>query len=418
MMRPFLVVSLWLFFSTALFAQYSHKAIVDSIIIEKNWRTKDKIILRELEFGVGDQPTNETIEQSIQKIWNIGNFAEVSYRQDTLNDGRRLFKITARDALTIVPILSYSGNKNDYNLSLGVSDNNFLGRNIGLNLVGSTGTNGVSYNFGIKLPRQLLYKNMTLSVNSSMGHNTYTRYANREAVSHVAIRQKSFGLHVGNPNHTDFSYTFSPDLDVSLFNHQTDTSLVDASLPFSQEYNVTYLSIGMSESVGIINQKRHQKDGYSFHLSTGFNIGLNGESPYYQTISGGGQYHKLFNRVVQLSSSFSTGYTTANTTSLKHHLGSGQVKGILFGEISGKSYYSAALGGYFTYLNSKWLAVVHSIYFNAGNGTEKYPDLFTTHPLMAVGTGAELRVPMVPWLSIRFHFTYSGKNSNWFNMEF
>lgn len=391
---------------------------VDSISIQKNWRTKDKIILRELEFHVGDQPDSLRYEQSKKKLWNLGNFAEVKFEMDTLSNGNLHIDITARDAFTLVPILAYGGNKEEFNLTLGVNDNNFLGRNIGLNLVGSTGTNKISYNLGVNIPRQLLYKNMTLSFNSSLGENIFTTYKDREAAAHLGIKQKSIGFSIGNPHHTDFSYTFSPDLGVSVFSHRTDSSLVDDSLPVSQNYDIAYLSLSLSESIGIINYYRHQKDGYLLSIGTSAGIGLNSESSFYQTIRGSVQYHHLFNKVVQLSTLFRTGYTTSNYISLMYHLGASDIKGIRYGEVAGKAYYSGYLGGHFTYINKKWFAIEHSLFLNIGNGCNTYSDLYSSRPMIAIGTGVEFRIPMIPWLYLRFHFSYAGENSNWFNMEF
>ena len=391
---------------------------IDSISIVKNWRTKDKIILRELMFQKGDCPDSLLYEQSKKKLWNLGNLAEVKFRSDTLANGNLHLEITARDAFTLVPILAYSGNKEEFNLTLGVNDNNFLGRNIGLDLVGSTGTNKVSYNLGVRIPRQLLYKNMTLGFSSSVGENVYTTYNNREAVAHLGVKQKNIGFSIGNPYHTDFSYSFSPNLGISVFSHQTDTSIVDQTLLIRQEYEIAYLSFSLSESIGIINRFRHQKDGYLFDMGASAGMGLNNQSTFYYTISGGAQYHKLFNQVVQLSLQYKTGFTSSDFLSLQHHLGASDIKGILYGQVAGKAYYTGYLGGHFTYINKKWFAIEHSLFMNIGNATNHYGNLYTSNPVMAVGTGVEFRIPMIPWLYLRFHFTYAGKGSNWFNMEF
>ena len=130
---------------------------IDSIKINKNWRTRDKIILRELQFNPGETIDKNCLNNSINQIWNIGNFAQVDYTIDTLSNKRHLLNINAKDAFTLLPIFSFSGNRQDYNLALGVKDNNFLGRNISLTLAGNLGTSRKDYNVEISIPRQLLY---------------------------------------------------------------------------------------------------------------------------------------------------------------------------------------------------------------------------------------------------------------------
>ena len=418
MQRFLIVVILNLIIFSASGQAISKPTQIDSIVIKKNWRTKDKIILKELEFKAGDTVTPMMMAQSVKKLWNINNFADIKYSIDTLENNKILLTIIAKDALTIVPILSFSGSKKDFNFGVGVSDNNFLGKNIDVNFGYSTGTNGQTFNLGTSIPRQLLYKNMTLSGRLSYGYGVNNQYENRKQTSSVGYRLKSFSGSIGNPYHKDFKYTFSPNFSWNLFQHKTDTTLATPEIPTPDNYTINYLSLGLSESIGTITRIRHQEDGYSISLGTSFGVGLDKESRYHQSFGLSASYQKLFNNIVQFSSSFRTGYTTSNVPSLKYNLGSGNVKGIVQGEIAGKGYYTAYVGGHFTYINKKWFAIEHTIYLNWGNGNDIYSKIYSTTPLFAAGTGINLMIPMVPWMSVKFFFTYSGKNSNWFNLQF
>ncbi len=419
-MRRLLPIFFFLLTFTGLSGQTITTPIkIDSIVIKKNWRTKDKIVMKELEFKAGDTVTPKMMEESIKKLWNINNFADVKYSVDTLENKKTVLTIFAKDAFTIVPILSFRGNKKDFNLALGVDDHNFLGKNIRLKFIFSTGTNGQTFHLGTFIPRQLLYKNMTLAGNLSYGYGVNNKYnSEREQISTVGYRLKSFSGSIGNPFHTDFKYTFSPDFSWNLFQHKTDTTLVTPGIPTPADYKVNYLALGFSESIGTVTHIRHQKDGYRIAVATSFGIGLDNASPYYQSFGLSASYYKLFNPIVQFSSYFRTGYTTSNVPSLQYNLGSSYVKGILKGEIAGKGYYAAYVGGGFTYINKKWFALEHTVYMNWGNGKDIYADIYTTKPIFAVGTSVNLMVPMVPWLYVKFFFTYSGSHSNWFNVEF
>ena len=185
-MKQILILLLALTLSPQLFAQENgHEKVwkIDSVVIKKNWRTRDKIIMRELQFEPGETIDKTCIENSINQIWNIGNFAFVDYTLDSISPENYLMNIQAKDAFTLLPNLSFSGTRNDYNLGVGIADNNFLGRNITLNLNGNIGTNGKNYNVGVEIPRQLLYKNMTLSFQALNGSGNNFRYSGDEQIS-------------------------------------------------------------------------------------------------------------------------------------------------------------------------------------------------------------------------------------------
>jgi outer membrane protein assembly factor BamA len=390
---------------------------IDSVQIRKNWRTRDKIVMRELLFKPGETVDLNCIETSISQIWNIGNFAIVDYSLDSIAPESYLMNIQAKDAFTLLPYLSFSGNRNDYNFGFGIEDNNFLGRNISLDLRGNIGTYGKNYNVGVRIPRQLLYKNMTLSLQALNGDGNNFRYSGKEKVSVVAYRKKQFSAGIGNPWHTDYYYTFSPNFGLSLFEHHTDTTLIETDVPFVDDYKIKYLSLSVSESVGMINRKRHQNDGYSISVGYGAGIGLDKNSPFYQSVSFSAVYYKLLNPTVELSAGFSTGYTTATSPSLIHYLGSGHVKGLITGEESGQGYYSGNVDAGFTYFNRNWFALEQTIYTNFGKANDRYFNIYKAVPRVSVGTGFRIWTPMIPWLGASIHFVWLKGSENWFYLD-
>lgn len=391
--------------------------VIDSVLIDKNWRTRDRIIMNELQFNVGDKVTQETIDKTISQIWNIGNFAQIDYSIDSISPHSNVLKIYAKDAFNLVPYVTVGGNKDDKNLSMGFSDNNFLGRNIDLNLRGNIGTYSSTYAASVDIPRQLLYKNMTLSFGLSSGTGNSYRYYNNEQISAVAYHTKQFSLGIGNPWHTDYQYTFSPNFSLNLFQHKTDTSLINTSVPLVDDYKVNYLALSVGESIGLINRIRHQKDGYSISLGYGIGIGLDNNSPTYHSFGFGASYYKTFNKVVELSASYSTGYTTSTIPSLLHYMSSGDVKGIINGQESGRGHYNVKLKSSFTYLYCNWFALEHSVYTNFGMADDAYFKNYQRKPRISLGTEIRIWTPMIPWLAASIHFTYVKGNDNWLHLD-
>ena len=284
MVRIFtILVPLYLLFFNS-YAQNMHpddQVRIDSIVNLKNWRTRDAIIQTELGIAPGDLVKRSAIDTAMIRVWNIRNFAKVHYQLDTIDGAKNLLTVVAQDALTIVPILSFNGNKQDWNLSLGVTDNNLLGKNIRMHIGGTLGTNLNAFNLGLVVPRQLLYKNMSVSGHVSYVYATNYRYEDREKTSVIAYSIHQISEGISNPWHEDIKYKFSPNFGWSLFRHKTDSSLVDTELDFSGNYPVNYLGLSLGESVGFIHRQRHQRNGFEMSLSIGAGIGLDEHSSFY-----------------------------------------------------------------------------------------------------------------------------------------
>jgi outer membrane protein assembly factor BamA len=421
---PFIAPVLFILVTTLLLTDsqvVQGQPVHDTLTITRNWRTRNAIVLEELLLPENGKVSNYQINRGIDRLWNMGNFAQVDYYIDTLKDGKVRLNFIARDAFTIVPIVSLSGNVNDYRGSLGVNDNNFLGKNIDLYAKYGFGTYDQNGAFSLGIPRQMLPRNMTLKGEFRYGKAERYRYSADSINSGISFNNTQLALHIGNPWHSDEHYTFSPNLSIRVFSH-TITSLypeikvdprICVALPV---YRFVLLSVG--ESIGHIYKRKHRQDGYSVGASYSYGIGLNSLSPNYHQFGLGAQYHKRLNRLVQFSSSLSTGYTTADLPSLLYYHGGSTIKGLRTGQISGKTTYSGYLGFHFTYLDTQWFAIENKFFTNIGQGADSLKDLYTIKPFLAVGTGVRFMVPMIPWLYINLYFSYSGKDRDWFFLEF
>ena len=189
-------------------------------------------------------------------------------------------------------------------------------------------------------------------------------------------------------------------------------------IPNWGSYNVNYLAISTSESIGLINHIRHQQDGYLVTAGLGYGIGLDKGCHGYFSFGVNGTYSNLLNRFIQLNAGFSTGYTTSGLPSLISYLGPSHKKGILTGEKSGKSIWYANTALRITYINRDWFAVEQSFSLNLGNATDIYRDLVTTSPLFSAGSRLRFMIPMVPWLAINFYYAYRGNDRHWYSMDF
>lgn len=413
------------------YGQQGDSIKIDRIEINRNWMSWDRIILSELLFEEGDYVTYGAIDTSMNKVWNIGNFANVEYSIEESPDGN-VMKIEALDALQIFPVISIDhSSENDYAYRLGMSDGNFLGSNSKLKIVWDKRPTGATWDFSFQLPRQLMYKNMTMAFGSRTGLDTKIFYDRvitdingkneAEYVARMIGPYHKIDIYtaIGNPWHLDYKYRFSPDLTLRYMSDVYDSTLLsqeDLDLGVTVD-NGTYrfFNVGVSESLGTVDRKRHRKNGYFIGASYGLFAGLQGNRSHHE-FNLAGEYHKILTPIIQLSTKLRTGYTTANDQ-YRFIKGSGDVLGLRTGEIYGKTFYSAYAGAHFTWLNRKWLSLENAYFLNWGNGADTYADLLGNQQKFSVGTFLEVVVPVVPWIMFRVTFMYAGPGSEWFKFN-
>jgi outer membrane protein assembly factor BamA len=404
---------------------------IDKIEISKNWITWDLIIKNELLFEEGDWVRFGEIDTSMNKIWNIDNFADVKYEIVEGPEGNTL-KIIALDAVKFYPLFTIDhSSENDYKYRLGAGDDNFLGSNTKLKIAWEKTPNAVKWDFSVGLPRQLLYKNMTTRLGFAKGNETKlflermvsetdgVRTAEYNTLMLAPYNKTELYLEIGNPWHLDYQYRFSPDLSLILLNHEIDHDLLsEEDLALGVEVplkNYHFLDIQVSESIGTVNKKRHRKDGYTAKLSYDLNLGFKNTASFNE-FNAEGEYHKTVTDLLQLSFWTKTGYTTADDQ-YKFIKGSSDVLGLRTGEIFGKAYYSAYAGSHFTWLNTKWISLENAYFVNLGNGADTFPGLFNTKTKVAMGSYLEIRFPIAPIAVFRFSFMYAGPGSEWFKFN-
>jgi outer membrane protein assembly factor BamA len=440
--RSITLFSIMMFLSLSIFSQNEKQnqspaetIKIDKITIKKNWITWDLIIKNELEFKEGQMVSYGEIDTSMKKLWNIGNFANVDYSIKPEGTGNTL-EITALDAVKFYPLITIDrSSENDYHYQLGYGDENFLGSNTKLRIAWDKKPTGSAWDVSLKFPRQLMYENMTIETGFVIGNDImenidriiYQQNKNIDSVVYLPTmldpyKKKEFYMIIGNPWQLDYKYRFSPDLTIRYMHHESNLSLLNSEEigmgtgTIVAPFNYNMLSLTLNESMGIVNHKRHRLDGYTIGGSVGVNLGLNSESPTYESFGLTAEYYKILNDIFQITTWLRTTYSTA-ATPYKTILSSADVLGIRNGEIYGKSTYAAYVGMHCTWLNKNWLSVENAYFVNFGAGTDNYFDLFSTKPKVAVGTSFRFEVPVAPLLSFKLSFMYAGPGSDWFKFN-
>ncbi len=392
----------------------------DSILIDKNWRTKDKIVQRILDFPEKGEVCKARIDTAMSRLWNTGNFVQVEYRIDTLPNQKKILNVIAKDKFTIVPILAIAGNKENYRIGVGVEDKNLLGKNIEFYAHAGFTSNGNNLEFGLKIPRQLLPKNSEMTFWLEFGKEYYCRRDNGATSDWVGFQNREVKVWLGNPNQQDYKYCFSPDLGINYYHHRTDRSILKEKedIDIVDDYEGDFFELTLAESIGTVNQKRHRKSGYNAYVEFRQAFDVRGIDHHFRTLEFGAEAHFCLNSWLQLSTWTHAAYTSSNLASFQYHLGPNLFKGINVGEISGKTFYYAYAGAHITWINREWLALEQGFFVNWGRGDMMVEDLWQRPPVSAIGTSFTFNVPMVSFLAGSISFSYTIGNINEFSVYF
>jgi len=134
----------------SLFKSELYPFIVDSIIIIGNETTENFIVLRELNFSIGDTLTQQNSIYNRERVYSLGIFNHV-YFIPTIIDAKRILTIQIEEGWYIYPIPVIQATENDLNkLSYGMylKLKNFRGRNEDITasfLLGYDPTFGLNY---------------------------------------------------------------------------------------------------------------------------------------------------------------------------------------------------------------------------------------------------------------------------------
>jgi hypothetical protein len=378
----------------------------DTIILERNWRTRDRIILSELEFEIGDTVTPESLSLSLKKIWNLQNFASVAYRWDTLSGRRSALILVARDALTVNPVIGGRMQLPDLTVKAGIADRNFLGRNIRLEVRGQYSSEEPLFGeIRMTIPRQLLWKNMSAGAS-----------VRREDIRIDQVISDQAFISIVNPFHQDYHFTFTPDLETGIIRHKSVPAFEFQrdSLP---RINRSFWFFRLTESVGTVTHRRHQEEGFNITAMIGAGIGLHTDTRSYFQSSIRTEYHHLISPQLQLSILWRSVFTTTAYESFWTRYGPGQIRGIEYGELTGPLMQLASAGCYYTWLNRDYLAVEQSVFVQFASAWPAAGDWFEIKRHYAIGTGFQFTIPMYPAASILISFSFNPGTNNWFYLE-
>ena len=130
------IISLLLY--SFLFSEFQVN-IIDLIQIQGNKKTKDHIILREINQKINESWSNESILEDENRIYNLGLFSNVDIDVIKNDENQNTYKISVSEMWYVwpFPVISYDYDRDELSYGAGIINNNFRGEDINLSF-GST----------------------------------------------------------------------------------------------------------------------------------------------------------------------------------------------------------------------------------------------------------------------------------------
>jgi outer membrane protein assembly factor BamA len=328
----------------------------------------------------------------------------VDYRWDTLPDNRTSLILTVRDALTIAPVIAGNWQKPDVTAKLGITDRNFLGRNLRLELRAQYGeSEPVFGEIKLIIPRQLLWRNMSIGAG-----------IRKERVA--GFNSDQAFISIVNPFHRDYQYTFSPDLEIG-YNRSYTSPIFGVDPVDFQNVRHPFCFVRVTESVGTITHRRHQEEGFNLTGMIGAGFALTNETDSYIEGSIRAEYDKLISRRLQFGVRWEGIYTSSQYRYLWTRYGPAGIRGIEYGDLTGQLMQLASAGLYFTWIDYDFLAIEQSAFVQYATAWQTRGDWSSGRQHYAIGTGFQFTIPMYPAASLLISFSYNPNRKNWFYLE-
>ena len=108
-LRNFLIVIIYLFFSTSQLVAQNENWAIQSITFDGLEKTKEDYLLQFLKSKVGDPFHEKNLQEDIQQLWNVGTNQRVNAQIDSLPNQQIKITFQLKEKKTLLPIVNLGG---------------------------------------------------------------------------------------------------------------------------------------------------------------------------------------------------------------------------------------------------------------------------------------------------------------------
>ncbi len=393
--------------------------VIDAVLIEGLFRTKAHVVMRELLFAEGERVSVREIEESVQRLRNLGLFRIAEYelldRRIPLPDGsvtdtheqHRILLITVDERWTIIPFGTFSSGGGTFSLTTGLYDINVLGRYLELGGQYQRFANTDSFALWASDPR-FLGERLSLAATVAQTNRTQVFYNDGGAVEGAHRRtRRSVSVGMGR----EWLRWFSTGVGLSYVDDSFSVEGLNEDLAELERARgipeaAHFLSGSLAASVGRIDANSYLREGARLSGSAGGSAaGLASNHPHADLTLSGTAFAVLpfkTNVGVRLG----VGTTTTDRPEYQYFLGGFNIiRGFLHRRFYGPAYWFGNAELRIPSLDTRWIALQHVAFFDAAAAGAR--DTFITElDGASVGIGLRFLSPKVYSLLGRIDYAW------------
>lgn len=261
---------------------------VGKINVFGNLKTYDEVIRREFVIAEGDVYDNSKIRRSIQKIRNLGFFADVQIKEEQIADDKININLFIEEGKTVSMdvALGYDFGS-DFSLTFKLNESNAFGTGIGTSIAVEKGKYNESIDFSVIEP--YLYGKDLAFVSSTGYYNSYNPNLNTYKSKSA---YQSFRTIYNISEYLKHSIGYSIKYDVLNILDPEEFFLTNP-IVFEQEGDFTTSTISHSFTYDRRNYRGLPSSGYMLAIGQSF-AGIGGNIKYYSNEVSAEQYFTTF----------------------------------------------------------------------------------------------------------------------------
>ena len=321
------------------------KVYINRININGNTRTIDNVIRREFNFSEGDAYNKYSIDYAKDKVKSLNYFSKVEITEERLNDTDRLnLNIMVEEKNTGSASLGAGyGDTNGTSLTLGLTEDNFLGKGQKTKIQASFADTQTLYDISFTEPR---FNNKDLSVRSDI-YSKLTDYSN----ARYETETLGFGLALSFPLSPSNRITTKYSLLSTKTIADSNASEYERLLAGTNTVSIA----GYMLSIDRRNSPYKPTSGSIFQIEQNL-AGVGGTSNYLQNKITFKQYKKLSKKItgaIKTELGSINGYNAKNAPiDSLYNIGGKSLRGFQYGKVGPMYGISSYTGGNYYYVIS------------------------------------------------------------------
>lgn len=386
-----------------------------------NSKTKEYVLLNELNFSVNQDITQEDLKGGIENLRNTNLFSSVDFTIQE-KENRKILTVKVAERWTTIPIFKVASGGGVSQITLGLFDPNLFGHFLEAGAqyqkLGDTNS-GVAW---FKNPR-LFGKRNGIDVQFWKTDRIRTKY---KQDSDEPVEINGF-LHSRDKFYLGYTKEWHRKLKGRVFYEYNKDSFSDRFVTDEIKAIINTIGLppetqfhfaGIGVDLGLINFNNYLVDGSLFSADYRYALSENPNIKNFSQIDLNYRYYKTIFKDHTFAQRFMAGVTTTKTLQYWYYLGGlDRIRGFSDNRFAGNHFFLSNSEWRAPVWKSDWLVAQGVAFFDITSSAETFKDMFSIDGA-SVGGGARFILPKVYRFVLRFDYAKPLKANDEMNLSF